>query len=298
MNLFHHAHSHMAELMGLCGDTKPLLDIAVTSLPTEPYVLDQLLAVSGLHLATREPHAAHAYSHEATELQTRALGSFNDLKTGVSDSNYLAAFLFATLVGIHLLHNSLAPSHRTLGEFVRQFVNYARLHRGVRAVTNTYWGKILQSDLQPLLYMSGISLDAEKNPAGDETASLRRFLESLPSPLSPAVESCLSSLKWTQWMIDLGKAHPSRPDIAYQAIIAWPLVVPDEFIAALYQHQPESLVVLAYYAATIHKYRDFWAFSEAGPALFKMIEDHVGTFWGEALAWPRMEFDQALPSPL
>lgn len=293
MNLFHHAHSHMAEFLGVRGDIRPFLDLAISSSHTEPYVLDQLLAVSSLHLATWEPHAAAAYSHEATELQTRALSAFNELRDGVTDTNYLAAFVFATLLGVHSLRNTLARSYPNLGEFVLAFINYARLHRGVRAVTDKYWHKILQSHLQPLLYLSDYSRDAERKPTGAETDSLRVFLESLPGHPSPSIQPCLSALERVQWTIDIAKLDPTRADIALQAIVAWPLLIPDDFITALYQHQPASFVVLAYYAAIIHRHKGFWVLSDAGAAIFDMIQNHVGAFWGDALSWPRMEFNKA-----
>lgn len=290
MDLLHHAHSHMADFMGIRGDARPLVDIAVGSSRTEPYVLDQLLAVAGLHRATQEPHAGRAYRHEATELQTRALGSFNRLRNGVSDSNYLATFLFATLLGTHMLHESLVGPFESLSSFILNFVNYTRLHRGVRAVTSIYWERILQSHLRPLLYLEEISHDPETSQMGHETNTLREFLESMPGGPSPSVAHCLSALKWVQWMIDLTKRDPSRPDAAIQAIVAWPLVIPEEFITALYQHQPEAFVVLAHYAVTLHRFRDFWVFSNAGAPLFRMIEKHLGDFWTDALIWPKMEF--------
>lgn len=290
MNLFHHAHSHMAEFLGIRGDAEPLIDIAVRSSRTEPFYLDQLLAVAGLHLATQEPHARRAYRHEATELQTRALGSFNKLQNGGSDANYLATFLFATFLGTHMLHESLVGPFETLSGFILTFVNYTRLHRGVRTVTNVYWEEILQSHLRPLLYLEEISHDPDTSPMGHETTPFREFLESMSGGPSPSVGHCLSALKWVQWMIDLTKRDPSRPDAAIQAIVAWPLVIPDEFITALYQHQPEAFVVLAHYAVMLHKFRDFWVFSSAGAPLFRMIEKHLGDFWADALTWPKMQF--------
>jgi hypothetical protein len=288
MVLLNHAHTHVSELMGIEGDAVPLVTLAVKSASTKPYVLDQLLALSATHLSIgTSTSAAATYQNQATSLQTRALSLFNQARETNLDSSYLAAFLFASLLGIHVLHTTLTRPYANLSEFIPSFVEYVRLHRGVRAVTKSHWQQILDSDLKPLLYISELALQAETMPAGSETEFLRRVLTS-PSHLSASsVDVCLSALKWIQWMLDMAKLQPCRADVAVQAVMAWPLVVSEEYVDALYQHRPEAFVVFAYYAAALHRCRGFWAFSNAGPALVRMIAQHVGPFWTESLIWPQ-----------
>ncbi|KAH7123154.1 hypothetical protein EDB81DRAFT_813599 [Dactylonectria macrodidyma] len=286
MTLLHHAEVNMADYMALRGIILPIIDAAIDNAVTAPYLLDQLLALSALHLATQDATRAHVYQNQATELQTRALSMFNQVREEITESNYMPTFLFATLLGVHVLRNTLSDHHLALGEFVGTFVNYIRLHRGVRAVTSVYWDSILQSELKPLLYIIDWTDYAEDRTPGLETADLKTFLES--SDLAPSsVKACLNALKWVQWVLDMIAMEPSRFDLAVHATMAWPLVIPDEYVDSLYQHRPEALVVLAYYAAILHRYRQFWVFGYSGSSLIQSIGLHVGAYWADVLAWPQ-----------
>ncbi|KAI1379584.1 Upc2 protein [Hypoxylon crocopeplum] len=286
MILLHHAECNMASYMALQGAIRPIIDAAVNSALTAPYLLDQLLALSALHLSTQNTATSSLYHHHATELQTRALRLFNQSREDVGERNYMPTFLFATLLGIHVLRDTLAARHQDLGSFVGAYVAYARLHRGVRAVTSTHWDRILQSELKPLMYIAARADDIEKQARGSETELLRQFLET-SELASSSVGACLDALRWVQWALDTAAREPGRFDVAVHATLAWALVVPDRYVEALYQHQPEALVVLAYYAAVLHRHRRCWVFGDAGSALVQSIIAHVGPFWADVLVWPQ-----------
>lgn len=287
MVLMHHAETYLADSIPLNGSTRPVIDAAVDNAFAAPYLLDQLLALSALHLSTLDPATTQFYRYQATKLQTRALGLFTQVKGDISDSNCIPSFLFAALLGIHVLRDTLSHQDRSLGEFVSAFVDYARLHRGIRAVTNQHWPRICQSELKPVLYITDWTDKSESLSPGTETDKLRGFLQSSPGLSPSSVEACLSAQKWVQWVLDVSALEPSRFDVAVQVTTAWPLVIPDEYIDALYQHRPEALVVLAYYAAILHRHRRFWIFDGAGSTLIQLITSHVGCFWTDCLAWPR-----------
>ncbi|CAG9939862.1 unnamed protein product [Clonostachys rosea f. rosea IK726] len=286
MRLLHYAHDHLADLLSIQGDTKAIINIIMDKADQEPYALDQLLALSALHLSSQHQDIP-AYSQQATELQTRALSAFNRARCAISDTNYLTAFLFASMLAIHVFYDSLACLEDNLSTFIEKFVEYMRLHRGVRAVIGSHWKQILESQLQPLFYVSELALEVEKLPPGEETAPLANFLKSGSSSTSNSTDACVEALSSVQWMLDIIKLDPTRRDIAIQAIVAWPVVISDDYIEAVYQHRPEAFAVLAYYAAALHRCRDFWVFKSAGLGVVEMIARHIGPFWAEALRWPR-----------
>ncbi|EEU38405.1 uncharacterized protein NECHADRAFT_91510 [Fusarium vanettenii 77-13-4] len=286
----HHAECNLAEFMALQCDMKPIITLAVDNALTTPYLLDQLLALSALHRAVSDPAMASVYHQQATELQTRALSAFNETKADISESNHLTSFVFATLLGVHVLRNTLANNHHSLVAFISAFVAYIRLHRGVRAVTNQYWGLILQSELKPLLYIVDWADRADQLEPGTDTARMREFLQSTPGISSLSLDACLDALKQVQWVLDTIRLEPTRFDLAVHATMAWPLLVPDDYVDALYQHRPEALAVLSYYAAIVHRYREFWVFlGGAGSTLVELIARHIGPFWCEVMAWPQSE---------
>jgi hypothetical protein len=281
----------MADYMALEGDMGSIITCALDSALTAPYALDQLLALSALHHATLQPNTptAFLFHHQATALQTRALSRFNETREHISDRDVIPSFIFASLLGIHILRNTLADHRDSLGEFVTAFVDYMRIHRGVRTVTNRYWDQLVQSDLKPLQDITRWIYEAEKLTDGTETAPLRAHLESSPDRSTPSVEACLEGLNWAQWMINLEATASagSNPARGVHPIMAWPLVVTDGYIESLYQRRPEALAVLAFFAAALHRHRRFWVFADAGSGLVRSIVTHVGPFWADTLVWPQ-----------
>ncbi|KAI7764138.1 hypothetical protein LZL87_006520 [Fusarium oxysporum] len=246
MVFLHYAMMNMSDFMALQSRAQPVIDAALENSFKAPYLLDQVLALSALHLSTQDVVQASSFRRQATELQTRALGLFNKAKDHISEDTCVPTFLFASLLGLHVLHEALCQRHDTLAEFVEDFVSYLRLHRGVRAIAAKYWHNILHSDLQPLMHTKVVSEQTEEEASGEDTRYLREFLKS-SSTSSTSTEACLSALDRIQWVLDMTKQEPYRSDVGPHAVMAWPLVIPDEYIEALYEHRPEALVVLAFY---------------------------------------------------
>ncbi|KAF2008817.1 hypothetical protein BU24DRAFT_429102 [Aaosphaeria arxii CBS 175.79] len=278
----HHAETHMKTYMALNGPAQPIIDLAVDNVAGAPFLLDQILALSALHLSVQDTSAMKkAYYHQqATELQTRALELFNQAREGEdSDDSTIPVFVFASLLGIHVLRETLSSLREDLSAFVDSFIHYVHLHRGVRTViSNGTWPAILQSDLKPLLCLPTMSDDLEKQTQGEETRKLNDFLSEYNSA-QDSIKACQNALEHAQWMLDLCNQNPSREDVGIHATMAWPLLVPQEYIDALHQHRPEAFAVFAFYAAALHRYRTYWVFGESGSSLLSAILNTIGSFW-------------------
>jgi hypothetical protein len=285
MTLLHHAGSHMTNFMGVRGQIEPMVSIAIDSASTAAYLLDQLLALSALHLSTINTSKSSLYHYQATELQTRALGLFNQVKEGISESNCIPTFLFASLLGIHVLKETLSNHLDNLAAFLDAFIRYVRLHCGVRAVTNAYWAIILESNLKPLLYVKDLGEQVEKQEPGTETSEVRSFLKSVKQD-SPYVAAYQEALTYVQWVLDICKLDASSIEVGAHAVMAWPLVVSKEYFDALGEHKPEALVVFAFYAGILHRYRRFWVFGDSGSALVHMLLNELSSEWQDLLQWP------------
>lgn len=99
----------MEEYMALQESAKPFIDIAINNAAVAPFLLDQVLALSALHLSTKDMSNRLLYHRQATEQQTRALELFNLARNEVCSSNRTPVFLFASLFSIHTLGNSCGP---------------------------------------------------------------------------------------------------------------------------------------------------------------------------------------------
>jgi hypothetical protein len=288
MRLLYHAITNMTSYMALESDVGPIIEYALQNANTAPYILSQLLALSALYCSVQQPEKAEDFQYHATDLQTRALGAYNASRGKESDPERASvqSFIFASLLGIHVLHNCLARQYTSVSEFVAGFVGYLRIHRGIRSVIGEHWDAISESQLRPLLYISRWIEGNEASEAGVETARLRALLEASPDHASSPVQASLEALHYAQWMLDLKATVPSHSGRRVHVTLAWPLVVPDGYVDCLYQHRPEALAVLAFFAAALHQQSDFWGFGNAGFGLVRFIADHIGPFWEEALAWP------------
>ena len=152
MRLLYHAITQMASYMALETDVRPIIDYALHSTHSTPYVLRQVLALSALHCSVQQPEMAAELQYHATDLQNRALSAFNAAKNSSSESGPVPPFIFASLLGIHVLRDCLAQEQCSVGAFVTNFVRYSRIHRGVRSVISGHWDEISESHLKPLLY--------------------------------------------------------------------------------------------------------------------------------------------------
>ncbi|KAK1701145.1 Upc2 protein [Colletotrichum godetiae] len=81
--------------------------------------------------------------------------------------------------------------------------------------------------------------------------------------------------------------RPDRYERGDDTVQEWSIRVPTEYVSLLDQRRPEALVVLAYWGVLLHKARECWAFGGAGRTLVRSIAAHLGSYWGELLAWPR-----------
>ncbi|PNY26129.1 C6 finger domain protein [Tolypocladium capitatum] len=198
--LLHHAETIMDDSITIHGRTKQLIDIAVRRAADAPYLIDQVLALSALHLATttcqQDPQSSAASSaassasslssppssspspstlrHQATRLQTRAVACFTRHTRSVPADDAASAlprFLFAATLNLHVLAETLAEvrhlHHSRFHVFVDRFAECLRLHRGIRAVIGPTWQDLLKSEFEPLLTLTRDAHNrAEPNGAG------------------------------------------------------------------------------------------------------------------------------------
>ncbi|KAH7186102.1 uncharacterized protein B0J16DRAFT_146422 [Fusarium flagelliforme] len=286
MSLLHHAVVHMGSYTGVGGDMSPVLETALESAHTAPYFLDQLLAISALYQSTTAQARKQLYLRYATELQTRALGKFLEARENISETNFMPAFLFTSFVGIHVLHNTFSDHQDNLGEFISAFVDYARVHRGIRTVTADYWDQILVSNLTSILGIVETGNRVDDLESGTETIALRKQLETLSDSSRMPVTASIDALQRMQWVLDLANHNAQSLSNRIQAALAWPIIISDDYLDALYVRHPEALAVLAFFLAFVYEIRSFWVFESCGSSLIQALANHLGPFWKEGLSWP------------
>ncbi|KAJ5752141.1 transcriptional regulator family: Fungal Specific TF [Penicillium odoratum] len=251
-----------------------------------PYLMDEALAISSLHLSITRPDQQQIYRYRASHMQTHALSIFNTMKPEVNMDSCIAVFMFSSLLGIYMLCDTLVFRSGTFDDFLDSFTQYIRVHQGVRAVINGSWDYLRQTELGPFLNIAD-SLQEANNSAPKEFENLLSLTESvdMEDSTSEAYHHAIMSL---QGVMAAAKTTSASPSV----IIAWPVIVKAEYIDLLSRRQPEALVILAHYAVLLHSRRDHWIFGDGGGYIIESINMFLGPAWATCLSWPNESLQQ------
>lgn len=282
MILLHHAPT-VPNFRGT--DNRNIVDIAIRYMITAPYLIDVVLAFTAFHLTSIYPGSAADLAQLATQLQTRALNAFTHLTQTVEPEDKGTAvprFLFSSILGRHVLADTLQYRLSGFHSFIDRFVECINLNRGIIAVTPPAWDYLYNSEVQPFLRVVREAEEKIRSP-GNECDSLSRLIDQ--SDLNDtSIKAYRQAVAVLQWSFDVCRSL-SEDDFP-QAASAFSVRVQIEFVELLRKQRPEALIILAYYGVLLYRCRGFWAFRDAGVYIVRSVAEQLGTYWQEALAWP------------
>ncbi|KAJ6441827.1 C6 finger domain-containingprotein [Purpureocillium lavendulum] len=321
LRFLHHAESAEGSSIMTQPHTAQILDIAVRRADDAPYLLDAVLALSALHLASTladkspaagpnspSPSYISRLHHQSTELQTRALASFTRQSLSVEANDTKSAiprFLFSAVLSRHNLVETLDTVRHLQSSdfhvFIHKFADCMGLHRGIRAVLGSAWENLRNSELEPLLNVTrdadaransrraraaGAGVDAGDDTAPDPDSECAHLLVLLDaSDLGTATDrACRDAVERLQWAFNLH--HNLDRDAGPHAASAFSVTVCAEYVDVLRRLQPEALVILAHYGVLLHRHRRLWPFHDAGARMIDAIARHLGAYWSDAMSWP------------
>jgi Fungal specific transcription factor domain len=118
-----------------------------------PFLLNEVLAVSALHLSTRRPAQKFLYREEATRLQSQAMRLFNETIRDLNHENIIPVFLFSGLLGIATFFETIHdPTYEASDwTFFEKIVQSIRLLYGVRTIVHDWWPFLLTTDIKHIL---------------------------------------------------------------------------------------------------------------------------------------------------
>ncbi|KFY33305.1 hypothetical protein V494_07718 [Pseudogymnoascus sp. VKM F-4513 (FW-928)] len=282
LELFYHALSEKA-LYIAAGQAyaQIMTDLVIPPAMTNPFLMNELLALSALHLATVHPNRQQQLESAAAELQTIALSLFNQTCHQVTATNCVPMFVFSSLIGNHVFYTTFKSHSENFHVFLEEFVKYMQLHRGVRSVIANNWELLREFSAKALMLEDDTDLPTPGEPVGNECDSLRRLLET--SDLSSATkDTYLRTVESLQWGFDAQRVR-HLVGLAF----AWPIQISSEYLDLLKQRRPEALAILAHFAVMLHSHRNAWLVGGAGRYIIESILGYLGTYWENWLAWPR-----------
>ncbi|KAJ5941445.1 hypothetical protein N7516_001613 [Penicillium verrucosum] len=237
-----------------------------------PYLMNELLSLSSLHLSIMRPGHRDFYRHHSTQLQSYALSSFNSSSSQINDNNYVAVFLFAGILGVHMLCETLVYRDNDFEGFLDQFVQRGR------------WKLLQQTALKPILDL-GARIPSGNEILGPVCHVLLDHIKGLGhnDTTTKIYKQAIQALQSVITVID--SQAPGSDSLS--VLIAWPILVPREYIDLVAQRRCEALVILAYFGALVNTHKHSWVFCDGGKYLVDSITQYLGPQWEEWLCWPR-----------
>lgn len=282
MQLFHHVEHGITTWLGATDSMIPLVEQYIKTALTTPYLMDQLLALSALHLSHNGDHEAAKYSSLATELQTRGLSQFNAMQN--SDSDGTARWYFSSLLAVHRLAITLGTHHeQDFDAFLDNFISHMGLHQGNQAIGVESWSSIRSGGLRAWLDKLDESNSVASSPSVADEPMFARMLQS--SRLNAAaVNTCWEAASALLYVRE--KTPPGPHSWGPHAAMAWPNLIPREFNTLLGERVPEALLILAHFAELLHANRDYWVFGASGEYLIRGLAARLGANWIKWLKRP------------
>ncbi|KAF5690187.1 sterol uptake control 2 [Fusarium denticulatum] len=284
LNLLYHVQENMADWMMVTDRLQPLANGYITTALKTPYLMNQLLALSAMHLKTIDKQAAESYMNTATHLRHRALRGFDKCLDDTSESNSTAQFFFASLLALHYLAETVAglPS-QDFATTLNCMVSYFRLHRGARVMGERASTGFINSKISQWLMDASNEEFYELHATSTECAALASMLETseLNDESRKACEEAIEALGFVMRRIQ----GPNSWGV--HGLMAWSNLIPWRFLVLLEKQIPEALVILAHYSVLVHRFRAFWCLGDIGKRLVEGISDVLAAYW---LIWlPKLE---------
>ena len=292
MELFYHALNEKALYIGAGQSYAQIMtDLVVPPALSHPFLMNELLALSALHLATVQPNRQQQLETVAEELQTSALSSFNQTCHQVTPSTCLPMFVFSSLIGNHVFYTTFKSHSENFHLFLEEFVKYMQLHRGVRSVISNNWEQLRELTAKALMLEDDSDLPTPGKPEGNECDSLRHLLDTADIGQGTR-DTYMKAVDSLQWGFDAQRVR-NVVGLAF----AWPIQISTEYLDLLKQRRPEALAILAYYAVLLHSHRNAWLVGGAGRYIIESISGYLGTYWENWLTWPIAALAETTTSP-
>jgi hypothetical protein len=258
-----------------------------------PYLMHQVLAASALHLSTTSKEFCKQYREHSTGLQNRALALLNECNPAmeVTPDNCVQLFLFSSLVGVHLLCDTLRYQRGSLEEFTSGFTHCLSVCRGVLAVVNRCGELLLETELGPHLLSSRADREST-HTKGSECDDLRDLVNA--ATVNPSLRKVYQeSVVHLQQVFDAHCAG-SGSGIRVPKVVAWLILISPEYVDALRHREAEALIILAHFAVLLHRGRDMWLMGDGGRFLIESICGSLGADWQEWLKLPKAALQEDL----
>lgn len=287
---------HVELLCHLYVDTSESLDIRFEgnelSFPdifqyglSEPYLVNEVLALAAVHLSVSRPAQEPFYKHHASQLQAHALSNFHTLTPARRPvGSNVSVSLFVSIVAAEALCSTLRREDNYFDCFLDQFRHAVRIQQEIYMAIGGVSHLSRQTALSSLLEPEHVASSLSDRQRRKECLSLLHLVNSSTSLKHSARRICREAIQALH--IALCPTSTPAQDIhgneyfSCSGIIAWPALAGLSFAELLLDKVPEALVIFAHYGALLLAHQgNSWLLGDCGEFIIESIQALVGPDW-------------------
>ena len=259
---------------------------------SRPYVLDALLAVSALHLYSKDRSRKDLFTR-ASALQSAALQLAQPHIVKLSLEHCIGVFIFSSFTAIFALAEVMLNPHDGARDMVEETTNCFQLARGIKTVVAPFWPHIRDSFLAPLFMYSDNRADLL--PYLEQEYPTLRSLKAIALHQSTEERrhACTHAIDVLFLYIAILRSN-SEDHPCSKLILSWMVEVQTPYMEMLSERNPFALVILAHYAVLMKTRPRAWHIVGWPAELLNYIEGHLetnwdGEEWTDLLRWPQAQ---------
>ncbi|KAH6665307.1 hypothetical protein F5X68DRAFT_177269 [Plectosphaerella plurivora] len=296
LEMMHHYATIAHATFTNCDEVRQALQTDVVHMAMRfRFLLQQILAFAGFHLAYTRPDQRQSYALKASTHHDRAIAGMRAALGGsitqenchalYAGSIFLIISTFATFPSFEVHNKDFSP--------VDGIVDVLKLIDGISCLLQTADGDLRSGPLEKLFAARYAQPGPMPERLQELSERLNAFMQQLRLWSHVSTSEELEVVReMTQAMIrvldEVGHRPSPSASIELRAVFSWPIAVSNKHLDLIMQRHPAALVTLAYYlvivsyAAESCWFLEGWAFS-VGSSLKHILE---GSVYEEAMEWP------------
>lgn len=291
-------HHYTASAYKTLTSSLEVQDALQHDLPREglrhPFLMHQILAFAGFHLAYTQPERRHIYLKQASQHQNFTIHGMRKTLAGViSSENCHAAY--ATSIFICLGAFAVYPCYENYNTFfspIDSLVEIFNLISGMGLILSTSDEELRTGPLKRL-FNKHIERKGPEHPCPELSGRLPLLeaqLDEASAELDEDVKRCIKeATELLQHCIDrVAAEHSGLGYSALRAAFLWPKLLPSAQCHWIKCRHPAAMVILAHYAMLLHSAEtDSWYLRGWGRAIAESVAEALaGTSWLNLARWP------------
>lgn len=290
-------HHYTATAYKTLTTSSEVQDALQHDLPKEglrhPFLMNQILAYAGFHLAYTQPERRHIYLKQASQHQNFTIHGMRKTLAGTISSENCHA-VYATSIFISLGAFAVYPCYEKYNTFfspIESLVEIFNLITGMGLMLSSCDEELRAGPLKRL-FRKHVEREGPDEPCPQLSGRLpllKAQLDEVCTELDDEAKECVKSA--TAALQDcLHRVATQNGGLGHSAVRAaflWPLLLSATCLEWIKCRHPASMVILAHYSLVLHSAEACWYLQGWGRAIAESVADSLaGTPWLRLAQWP------------